>query len=72
LLKVLELDFNEGIIIKMNLDEKVALRDKLSTAIANREELRQEKKSALALNSLAHNLSESNVRLGKKSGNKIQ
>ena len=70
LLKELMLDFNEGIIIKMNLEEKINLRDKIELAIKNREEIRNKPRNS-ALNSLQHNLSESNVRLGKKQVDKI-
>jgi len=42
LLKDLELDFNEGVIIKMNLDEKVNMRDKIQTVIKNQNEIRNQ------------------------------
>ena len=73
LLKDLEMDFNEGVIIKMNLEEKISLRDKIELVIKNQTEMRNQAQSSnKAISSLKHNLSETNVSLGKKPVDKIQ
>lgn len=42
LLKDLEMDFNEGVIIKMNLEEKISLRDKIELVMKNQTEMRKQ------------------------------
>ena len=73
MLKDLEMDFNEGVIIKMNLEEKISLRDKIELVMKNQTEMRNQAQSSnKAISSLKHNLSETNVSLGKKPVDKIQ
>ena len=56
----------------MNLEEKINLRDKIETVIQNKNQLRSEADSSKkAISSLKHNLSETNVSLGKKPVDKI-
>ena len=57
----------------MNLEEKLSLRDKIEQVIKNKNDLRsQSQTNTKAISSLKHNLSETNVSLGKKPVDKIQ
>ena len=69
MLKTMMIDFNEGIIIQMNLQEKVSLKNKIKEALDSRQNIKSDEEldnqSKSALKAIKFNLSENDVQLEK-------